>query len=379
MIYRPNRTPRPASWGIVATCREPSALTLAFVAHHIALGATRIYLYLDDPQPELWQSLKQIPQVEPVLCDRKHWRSHIGRGRPKRQELRQVLNAFDAYTKAEGKVDWLAHIDADEFLQADVPLSDILAAQPEEIGFVRVEVRERAFLGGAVQEGIFDGLFRRPLSDTFEEPSLFDVDIEGTFTRRGLLGYSHSKSIMRTGDGLIPGIHSPRRPSEERNRPLRDWPLLRARLLHFDGLTALHWSAKLLRAAAAGVQNYKNHFGRDQEPQRAAQIREMAKLEGDPEAIYAFHQRLKTIPVDQVGRLEAFGVIESHPFDPAGEIAALNLPHPVDLSRRAFDQALVALHPGLESWQSQWEDMLMQAGTSESSEEQPGQTAASAP
>ncbi|NNE53940.1 MAG: glycosyltransferase family 2 protein, partial [Sulfitobacter sp.] len=217
MIYKANDQSQPSTWGVVTTCREPTQLMLAFVAHHIAAGASRIYLYLDAPQPDLEAQLAQVPQVEVTLCDETYWRDHIGRKRPGRQEFRQLINAFDAYDKTD--LAWLAHIDADEFLHSDMLMADILAAQPDGLDYVVVNVRERAYLAETPQQGIFDGVFRRPLSPEWEDPSILLNEGE-RFTRRGVLGYPHGKSFMRTGQWMVPGIHTPRRQREKRDIPL---------------------------------------------------------------------------------------------------------------------------------------------------------------
>ncbi|MDF1726887.1 MAG: glycosyltransferase family 2 protein [Sulfitobacter sp.] len=356
MIYKANDPDRRHDWGLVTTCREPTALVLAFVAHHVAMGAARLHLYIDAPQPDLEALLKAVPQVRLTVCDNSYWRGHIGKARPRRHQLRQLINAFDAYAQTD--VAWLAHIDADEFLHTDLPLGRILAAQPDQLDYGLITVRERAYRADLPQETIFDGVFRRPVPLDWEDEAEILFGEGGRFMRRGVLGYPHGKSIMRTGQYLVPGIHTPRRPKENRDIPLRGWPLRRARLLHFDGLTALHWSAKLLRNAAAGAQDFKTNRGRVPEPQRANQIREMASFEGDLTRAYRMHQRLKTIAPDDLERLRALGLIEDHPIDPARDIAALGLVHPVDLGRAAFDLALTEQQEQVAGWHAEWERVL---------------------
>ncbi|NNE52438.1 MAG: hypothetical protein HKN30_08540 [Sulfitobacter sp.] len=131
--------------------------------------------------------------------------------------------------------------------------------------------------------------------------------------------------------------------------------------MHFDGLTALHWSAKMLRSAAAGAHEFKTPRGRVPEPQRANQIREVMRFGGDLERVYELHQRLKTVSEEEIDRLRALGVIEDHAIDPARDIAALDLKEPVDLSRAAFDLALSEQQPQVRDWHVEWERIL-QAG-----------------
>lgn len=355
MIYRTHDADQPSHWGVVTTCREPTQLVVAFVAHHIGLGAARIHIYLDAPQPDLEALLEKVPQVRLTVCDDSYWRDHIGKARPGRHQYRQLINAFDAYATTD--VAWLAHFDADEFLNADVGIADLLAAQPADLDFAIINVRERVFVAEDPQQMMFDGLFRRPVSPDWEDADILFSKGQ-RFLRRGVLGYPHGKSIMRTGQALVPGIHTPRRPKEDRATPLRGWPIHRARLLHFDGLTSLHWSAKLLRAAAAGAQDFKTPRGRVPEVQRANQIKRMQKYQGDLDKAFSLHQHLKTIARADLDRLRILGLVEDYAFDPSGDIAALGLAREIDLSRAGFDLALTEQQPQVGDWYQPWQAIL---------------------
>lgn len=363
MYYAPHAASAPARWGVVCTCLEPTQLVVAFAAHHLALGAQQVRLYLDAPQPDLEDILGRIPGVTCFVCDRAFWRGGSRGRRPKGVEFRQVLNAFDGYSEMD--VDWVAHLDADEFLHADLAMSDILTAQPSEIDFVTVAPRERAFVAGVPQDHIFDGVFRRPTPPGVPETSFLFGKAQ-QFQRQGVLGYPHGKSFMRTGQPLVPGIHKPRRPAEHRDRPLRGWKAARARVLHFDGLTALHWSAKLLRAAKNGFPAHLDKR-RSGNKHRARQVIEMRARGTKLENALDMHEMLKTIPQAQLHRLRALSLIEDYAIDPARDIAALNLGVEIDLSRAAFDRAVAAHSPEVEGWLGQWEEMITRDG--------PGQTA----
>ncbi|MDU9002677.1 glycosyltransferase family 2 protein [Sedimentitalea todarodis] len=115
-------------WGLVATIKAPTTATLNFVAHHLELGAHRIYVYLDEPDPATFALLKSHPKVRVTTCDDAYWSKHPRR--PKKHQVRQSSNATHAYGRAE--VDWLAHIDVDEFLCSDAPIIDQLAALPDK-------------------------------------------------------------------------------------------------------------------------------------------------------------------------------------------------------------------------------------------------------
>ena len=56
------------TWGVVSMVRGPAQDILRFAAHHLDLGADRLYLYLDEPNPEAQHQLEQHPKVQ--VC---HW------------------------------------------------------------------------------------------------------------------------------------------------------------------------------------------------------------------------------------------------------------------------------------------------------------------
>jgi hypothetical protein len=111
------------TWAVVATVDEPPAVVQAFVAWHLSLGAAHGYLYFDRPDDPVQRAVVHLPQVSAVACDEANW-LRIGKSRPRRHQVRQVANARDAYARADA--DWLVHIDADEFLWSQGPLTDHL-------------------------------------------------------------------------------------------------------------------------------------------------------------------------------------------------------------------------------------------------------------
>ena len=121
------------SWGIVATVKAPADDILNFVAHHLNLGADEVHIYFDEPNPEAQSVLETHPRVKTILCDEKYWRRrrpHEEHQRPPMHQGRQFANAKWAYMHCN--VDWLAHIDVDEFLWPQSPIAEQLAALPEE-------------------------------------------------------------------------------------------------------------------------------------------------------------------------------------------------------------------------------------------------------
>lgn len=116
-------------WGVVATVKAPARDILNFAAYHLDVGAHRVHVYLDAPNDEAEAALRAHPKCRAVLCDEGYWRRRRRNGRPDAHQPRQSLNATHCLNKRP-QVDWLAHIDVDEFLSPETPLPAQLAALP---------------------------------------------------------------------------------------------------------------------------------------------------------------------------------------------------------------------------------------------------------
>lgn len=122
-------------WGIVSTVKAPLEQILDFAAWHLDLGAHRIFLYLDDPEPQVVTTLNAHPKLRVTACDAAYWAK--GPQRPGKHQARQSRNARHAFNR-KTQVDWLAHIDVDEFLHPATPLAEQLNALPAECMVARV-------------------------------------------------------------------------------------------------------------------------------------------------------------------------------------------------------------------------------------------------
>ena len=109
---------KPLRWGLVSTVKAPLRQIARFVAHHLELGADRIDLYLDDPDPVTIAELAH-PRLHLTACDDAWWQS-VGKTRPPQHQLRQSHNATRCYRGSD--LDWLGHIDVDEFLLTQTPV-----------------------------------------------------------------------------------------------------------------------------------------------------------------------------------------------------------------------------------------------------------------
>ncbi|MEM8653761.1 MAG: glycosyltransferase family 2 protein [Pseudomonadota bacterium] len=179
------------TWGLCATIKAPAADILRFAAYHIEHGAHRLYIYLDDDNKAAFIPLKNHPKVRVQICDRAYWDKLRG-WRPAKHQARQTMNATHAYNR-RAEVDWLIHMDADEFLVPRTPLSDALSALPETCALARVRPMEQ--LGGsgnAFKAFIPSGPAR---SDVVSQ--LYPTF--GAYLRGGFVSHIAGKVFVRTG------------------------------------------------------------------------------------------------------------------------------------------------------------------------------------
>lgn len=181
-----------ATWGISATILAPTADILRFAAYHLEAGAHRLYIYLDDENTTAYQALKAHPKIRPVICDAAWWNGK----RPKKHQVRQTHNATHAYNR-RADVDWLIHMDVDEFLVSDTPVAEILAALPEDQTTARIRPMEQlAGDGTAFKMFVPNGPDRtRIVADLY--PTY------GDHIKGGFLSHLAGKVFTRTG---LPGI-----------------------------------------------------------------------------------------------------------------------------------------------------------------------------
>ncbi|QBF31362.1 glycosyltransferase family 2 protein [Thalassococcus sp. S3] len=177
-------------WGLCATIKAPLSDVLSFVAYHLDQGAHRLYIYLDDADDETFRVLKAHPKVRPTLCDAAWWDKRGGR--PVKHQVRQARNATHAYRR-RAEVDWLTHIDVDEFLWPGRTVEDHLACLPDAVLCARLRPIEalagdgtafKAFLpAGPERDRVVDALY----------PTY------GRYIKGGFLSHVAGKLFVRTG------------------------------------------------------------------------------------------------------------------------------------------------------------------------------------
>ena len=81
-------------WGTVTTTNAALPEILDFAAWHLELGAHRLYLYLDDDNPEAQAVLSAHPKIRVFRTDEAWWTKR--NGRPVKHQVRQGANARHA-------------------------------------------------------------------------------------------------------------------------------------------------------------------------------------------------------------------------------------------------------------------------------------------
>ncbi|WP_224813694.1 glycosyltransferase family 2 protein [Hasllibacter sp. MH4015] len=325
---------KPFRWGIVATVAEPPQLVMAFVAHHLSLGADEIHIYLDNPRDPVGELLDWLPPVHVTRCDRHYWRAVAPR-RPRRHNNRQTINATHA--QSVSKLDFLLHCDADEYLRPGSDVQAALADVPEWATWTKVFNLERALVRGQPQRTIFDGVFKVHYQGRDDTPLRTSALAPFGFT-----GHAAGKPFVRTRIGMNIGIHVPRHGHIKDRVVPPHYPADQIELVHFDGMTPLHWAGKFIRQAANTPERLEQL-----PPFRIAQWREIAGCLHDPAALRALFDRVNGYSEAEIAVLEDDGYIQRDQFD-LGPIVETAFPgRSVDLGPGAFD---AALRKNIDAW-----------------------------
>ncbi|MCC1491544.1 glycosyltransferase family 2 protein [Cognatishimia sp. F0-27] len=314
---QPNAAP---SWSVVATVAEPLPLLMAFVAHHVSLGAREVILHLDTPDAEAERVLGAVPGCVIVPPGDRAAGVHMP------TPMRQARNATQTYRTVQAE--WLLHIDADEFLVDIDHVMRALRSAPAEVMGVGVRPCDRFWLSETPPETIFDGQFRT----VPHPPQPFDVEaVYGDAARYldlGLSGNAADKCFTRTGQALDIGVHRPARPD---GTPVPIHVMSRATLLHFDGLTPAHFIAKMARK----IEQQPN-WSAFPAPGRRAQLVALWQAGRDQAVRDRLVRDTKCVTPEQRAALAEAGRLDARSFDPTPALRAVFGSVP-DLSVAAFD------------------------------------------
>lgn len=191
MVDTVNSAPK---WGVVATIKAPTAEIMEFCAHHLELGAHRLFIYLDDDNQQAFDILSAHPKIRPIMTDADYWQK-LGMKRRGKHQSRQFENARHAYGRAQD-VEWLTHIDVDELLWPDRDLAQILAALPYKCLCARVRPYE-ALAGGEGPETHFKGFSIKQPKRKRETAAIYPSF--GAHLNGGFLSHVAGKMFYRTG------------------------------------------------------------------------------------------------------------------------------------------------------------------------------------
>jgi len=322
------------TWGIVATVAEPAPLVLAFVAHHLTLGADEIHLYLDDPDDPVGNKLEGIPNVHITRCDSTYWRGTISH-RPKRHNSRQSRNADHA--QAACQVAFLLSCDADEFLRPGSDVQWQLAEVPKDRTWTKVFNLERALITDAPRETIFDGASKVYYQGATTTPLRCSE-----LAPMGFTGHAAGKPFVRIRARLNIGIHVPRRGHIKDRKVPPHHPADLIELVHFDGLTPLHWAAKFLRQAANFPERLQQFT-----PYRIAQWRRVLQCLDDQAELTALFEEVNGHTQSEVDALEDDGHWVGDDFDLRPALAEAFPRQEIERSPEAFDAILA---PRVTEW-----------------------------
>ena len=191
-------------WGVVSTIKAPALNIARFIAWHLEMGAADIVIHLDEPDSGLADRLAH-PKVRFVQCDDAYWAQAPDKARETHQ-LRQAYNATRTYNRSD--TDWLCHIDVDEFLLTEQPLSSHLAAAPDTAAYARIKPVEMMASDDPWNAQAF---FKRGRNHAKrKKPDLRRVyPTYGGFVPEGFISYSGGKNITRVGlPNVRIGIHA---------------------------------------------------------------------------------------------------------------------------------------------------------------------------
>ncbi|WP_224825380.1 glycosyltransferase family 2 protein [Cognatishimia sp. MH4019] len=321
-------------WAICMTVREPAVLVLANVLWHLETGASEVWVFLDDPDDPVGALIEGMDRVIVTRCDVDWW---AARGdRPVPQTGRQRINATEAYRRTSAR--WMIHLDADELLWQHRSLADELKHLGQIDGYLKFRVYERAYALGQPAPGIFDGVLRRAMGRGPAVSGAVWGDLNAV-SHEGLLAHNLGKPCVPVGRETQLSVH--RAEPLEGTAKLPSAHVAGTWLVHYDGLTPLHWMLKLLRYAELPKHQQQKILG----DKRRAQLEAVLTTYKTATGLRSYHDQLRGFTPERLQALTEMGYVEDRPFNPQAVIDAA-MPG-LDLSVAAFDADLRARNADL--------------------------------
>lgn len=312
MTPDPDALARLPKWGLVSTIKADDATILEFVAHHLELGAHRLHIHLDEDAPRARAALASQPRVIITVCDTDYWSRW--KERPEKHQARQTRNATRAYRRRPG-VDWLAHVDVDEFLWPARPISEQLGALAPDTQLARIRpIEAMAPDGEDPGPGLWFKAHARQQKTRREQTAAIYPNF-GPHLNGGFLSHVAGKIFVRTGIEKVnfrihnAFIHGAQLDREEE---LSDTALCHLHAPDWD-----QWLAAYRFRHDRG--SYRAELKPAPHPDGAGlnmnALFSMLETEGGEAALRAFYEEVCTATPDLRARLNAHGLLRRIDLD----------------------------------------------------------------
>ncbi len=182
-----------ASWSVICFANEEPEHLKAFVAWHLGLGAEKIHLMLDNPDPGIVDMFSHLPQVDARAFPPSYWPKPTDKAEVGRQDRHNALSTL-AYHEVTS--DWAIHIDVDEFLFPSGPVDTLLDQIPRDHPAIRIYAADRLLPDGYTHWA--SDFYRMPTSERYPDwlGEIYDFPDQFMF---GLRGHSNGKLFIRAG------------------------------------------------------------------------------------------------------------------------------------------------------------------------------------
>jgi hypothetical protein len=281
------------SWDVVATVKADRQYVERFIAVYRSLGASRIFLFYDDPTLSFALDGDDLDQT---VCDSDHWQGR----RPRAVEKRQMRNAGRAARASRSE--WILHCDIDEHLFAQRRIAEVLAEVPESCGCYTALPAEAVFTSRPkTVDDVFATRCFKSLRPGWAACSSFWQSVYGDLmdlSVAGFWGHRIGKSFIRCSRlGDIPDmpIHMPSGAAYSRMRPVKSKEIV---LRHYDALLPDAWLTKHADRAARRV---KAVWAGEKRNRMSSLVHETMNAGRDPGAL-ALYDRMFVISDDTLAR-----------------------------------------------------------------------------
>ncbi len=298
-------------WGVVSTIKAPLTAILNFASWHFELGAHRLYLYLDDDVPETLAALKSHPKIKVLHTDDAYWTKR--KGRPQKHQVRQSLNARHANNRRV-EVDWLAHIDVDEFLFPTTKIGNLLGALPAQAKCARIRPIEALAHGDAVEPG--ETAFKAFHLDQQKRQAASEACFPnwGPYLSGGFLSHVAGKLFFRTGlKGLQIKIHNIALDGVQ-NPGQVEIPDIELGHFHADSWQHFIQAYRFRLSQGSYRSELKPQVRKDGAP-NLHDLFQAIESDGGEEALKAFFHEVCVADIDLCLRLKANGLLRRHQLD----------------------------------------------------------------